>query len=326
MPKITPNGIVELHGILGGKDASAVALWKGRALVVSDEVTDEGNVLQVLDADGPDFRAAANGIIALDVDGEGEGDEEMDLEGIAVSGSDIFVIGSHSAKRKKVDPDKKYKKNLEALLAPPKAEPARDVLLHLRLTDDGQAGEISRTSLRDILESMEPFASFTKGASKENGVDIEGLAVWKSHLYVGFRGPVLRGNFTPILRCKFGVPVSEPEVLFVDLGGRGVRDLAHVADGLVILAGPIGDGPGSYQIYLWDGRDMVPGVGSPADASTLRLIGDLPSPVSADGTVQTAAKAEGLAVENAQGDRWELLVVYDGLESGQAARFTIDVA
>ena len=322
MPQITSQGIVELKDLLGGKDASAVALWRGRALVVSDEVTDAGNVLQILDADGQNFRLTAT--VALDENGPS--DEEMDLEGIAVTGDDIFVIGSHSAKRKKVEPDKQYNKNRAALLGRPTAEPARDVLLNLHLSPTGQAGGITRSSLRDILNSTAPFQAFAATASKENGVDIEGLAVWQDRLYVGFRGPVLRGNFTPILRCKFGAPVTEPAVLFVDLGGRGVRDLAHVDNGLVILAGPMGDGPGSYQLYLWDGSDMVPGVGAPANANSLLLIGDLPSPVAADGTVQTAAKAEGLAVvNNHNGQSWEILVVYDGLEVGQAARFLVDL-
>ena len=74
--------------------------------------------------------------------------------------------------------------------------------------------------------------SFGSIASKENGIDAEGLAVRDQKLYIGFRGPVLRGNFTPILRCRFGSPITEPEVLFVSLGGRGVRDRpAHLGSG-----------------------------------------------------------------------------------------------
>jgi len=134
---------------------------------------------------------------------------------------------------------------------------------------------------------------------------------------------VLRGNFTPILRCRFGPPPTDHEILFVDLGGRGVRDLATVDDGILILAGPVGDGPGSYQLYLWDGRDMVPGTGAPTSVKDpgLRLLGDLPDPTPLDGS---HPKAEGLAIMEAKDKPWEVLVVYDGLNDGNATRFKVD--
>jgi hypothetical protein len=321
MAKIEPKGVVRLKGLLGGLNAGAVSLWKKRLLVVADEMTDDGNAVQVFDADGGDFRAAKGGAIVLDAVGSEV--EEMDLEGIAVDGNDVYVLGSHSSKRKKTDPEKKYTKNRTALMEPAAAEPTRDVLLRFRLDASGRAPTIERTSLRGFLSTTEPFRSFVATASKENGVDAEGLAFRDKSLYVGFRGPVLRGNFTPILRCRFGLPPTDHEILFVDLGGRGVRDLAQVDDGILILAGPVGDGPGSYQLYLWDGRDMVPGTGAPTSAKDtgLRLLGDLPDPTPDDGS---HAKAEGLAIMEEKDKSWEILVVYDGLKNGNATRFKVD--
>src|SRR5262245_60839271 len=75
----------------------------------------------------------------------------------------------------------------------------------------------------------------------------------------GFRGPVLRENYTPVLRFTFAVPVIESDLLYVNLGGRGIRDLTRARGGLLVLAGPVGDGPGSYQLYFWDGKDCLPG-------------------------------------------------------------------
>jgi len=110
-------------------------------------------------------------------------------------------------------------------------------------------------------------------------------------------------------------------VLFVDLGGRGVRDLAHVKGGVLILAGPAGDGPGSYQLYLWDGEDGVSGADIPKPAvPRLRLIGDLPLPTSGHGA---PAKAEGVALIKDEDHHWEILVVFDGLK-GRATRFRVD--
>jgi Protein of unknown function (DUF3616) len=323
MSKIQAIGVVRLHGMLGDKNASAVAFWKKRALVVTDEITDQGNVVQVFEPDGADFRAAAHGLTVLDRPGSAV--EEMDLEGIAVDGQTVFVLGSHSSKRKKVDAEKAYDKNRGALMSSPETQPGRDVLLRFELDAAGKAGPIHRTSLRGFLDTTEPFKSFGALASKENGTDVEGLAVRDQRIYVGFRGPVLRGNFTPVLRCRFGSPIGEPKVLFVNLGGRGVRDLARVEDGLLILAGPVGDGPGSYQLYLWDGRDGVPGAGAPTSAADpgLRWIGDLPIPPSDAGGHPLPAKPEGVALIKETSHHWEILVVFDGLKDGHATRFRV---
>ena len=49
----------------------------------------------------------------------------------------------------------------------------------------------------------------------------------------------------------------------VDLGGRGVRDLARAPDGtLLILAGPAPDGPGPHPTL---GPSDADGTGAPAD-------------------------------------------------------------
>jgi len=324
MAAIEKQESLRFHGMLDDKNVSAVSFWNQRALVVTDEITHKGNVVQAFEKNGDDFHAAAQGLTVLDAPGSAFG--EMDLEGIAVDGQTVFVLGSHSSKRKKVNSEKTYEENRNALLSSPKADPARDVLLRFELDATGKAGPIQRTSLRSYLSSTEPFKSFGIMSSKENGIDAEGLAVWNQRLYVGFRGPVLRGNFTPILRCRFGSPIAEPELLFVNLGGRGVRDLARVEGGLLILAGPVGDGPGSYQLYLWDGRDGVPGTGAHTSAINpgLRLIGELPIPPSDANSHNTPAKAEGMALIEETSYHWKILVVFDGLKDGHATRFRVE--
>jgi hypothetical protein len=285
--------------------------------VVSDEAK-HGNLVQIFTA-GAGGHFSATGRVVLDP--AGTEPQEMDLEGIAVDGSTVYVLGSHSSRRKKVDAKKENRvANRAALMSAPQAQPARDVLLRFTLGDDGQPAAIERTSLRPYLAATEPFRSFGRVASKENGVDLEGLAAWRGNLYVGFRGPVLRGNFTPILRCGFGSPIVTPELLFVDLGGRGVRDLAHARGGLLILAGPVGDGPGSYQLYFWDGQDGVPGSDAPAAAApSLQLLGDLQPPPG-----QEAAKAEGVGVVDEEDQHWHILVVFDGLKDGHATRYRVE--
>jgi hypothetical protein len=322
MSQIETGDAVRLENMLGGKNASAIDFWNGRALVVSDEVTKEkGNLVQVFEPDGGDFRAVEGAAVALDA--RGAPVEEMDLEGLAVEGDTVFVVGSHSARRKRTDPEKTHAKNLAAVMGAPEAQPARDVLFRFTFDAAGKAGEVERSGLRQFLNSTEPFRSFHDIAGKENGVDIEGLAIRDGRLFVGFRGPVLRGNFTPVLRCRFGSPISEAEVRFVNLGGRGVRDLAAAEDGLLILAGPVGDGPGSFQLYLWDGRDQVPGMDAPTSPGDpgLELIGDLPMPPGSNAA--SPAKAEGLALVEETNKHWELMLVFDGLKDGHATRYRV---
>jgi hypothetical protein len=310
---------IRFDSLLGGKNASAVCLLPDRALVVADELTDDGrNVVQVFERHGDVYHAIPDENVSLDP--SGATNQEMDLEGIAAEGTAIYVLGSHSARRKRVDEKHRYAKNRNALLAPAELEPSRDVLVRYTLGAGGKAGPIERTSLRAFLDANEPFRSFRSVASKENGIDAEGLAVRGEWLYIGFRGPVLRGNFAPVVRCRFGQPIKDPEVLFVGLGGRGIRDLTAVDDGLLILAGPVGDGPGTYQLYFWDGEDTVTGEDVRARSAGLSLLGDLPLP-DIEGAV---AKAEGLALVEERSGHWKVLVVFDGLKNGHAMRYRIN--
>jgi hypothetical protein len=334
MPQVEQLGRVRFRDLGDGADVSGVALWNGRALVVTDErlkVAPPGgqpaagpqkrNALQVLMPDGPDFRRAPDGLLLLDdLPQKGGNPAEMDLEGLAVSGNTVYVLGSHSWRRKAVDAEANtVAANRALLLGSPEPQPGRDVLLRVELDAQGRLRKQQATSLRPLLDQTEPFASFSRTASKENGVDAEGLAIWKQNLYIGFRGPVLRGNYTPILKLRFGPPVQKSETLFVNLGGLGIRDLAHTTAGLLILAGPVGDGPGNFPLYFWNGQDDVPGINRRPGARRLQYLGDAPVP-AAEGRV---AKPEGLALVRETAGHWELLLVYDGLKNGHGLRLRV---
>src|SRR4030095_377034 len=87
--------------------------------------------------------------------------------------------------------------------------------------------------------------------SKDNGLDVEGLAVHGDTLYIGLRGPVLRG-WACVLEVLPTTDDRDPTRLRVaafsdgaryrkhllDLGGLGVRDLCPDGDDLLVLAGP----------------------------------------------------------------------------------------
>jgi len=306
------------------RNISAVTTWKNLVFIGSDEATpSNGNYIQSFEPNGDDFTAPANGLIKLDgpearrKDGE-ETLPELDLEGLAVEGSNLYAIGSHSAKRRNVDAkDRTREKNRKRLMSAAQKQPSRDCLLKIESNEDGTKRSIARTSLAAYLDTTEPFKSHRSAASKENGVDIEGLAVKDGYLYVGFRGPVLRGNHVPIIRFKFNKSPKNDNVLFVNLDGRGIRDLVAVKNGLLILAGPVGDASLSYHLYHWNGKDQVPGNDVEFE-SGLTPLGDLPLP---DDGGQW--KAEGITLVTETAQTWELIVVFDGHSKGSC--YTVDV-
>jgi hypothetical protein len=152
-----------------------------------------------------------------------------------------------------------------------------------------------------VLESDEVLGPFFDMPGKENGVDIEGVAVQGGRLYIGFRGPVLRGNFVPVVTLEFDDP-EDYALKFVQLGGRGIRDLVAVENGFLVLAGPVGDGDGSYRLYFWNGQDCVPG--DQKSTGEITNLGDL--------ATQPGKKPEGITVMSESPAEWRLLVVSDG--------------
>ncbi len=62
-----------------------------------------------------------------------------------------------------------------------------------------------KDDLYDRLKAAPLFTAFTKIPGKENGIDIGGVAAKGDRVFVGFRAPVLRENWVPILAFDFDV-------------------------------------------------------------------------------------------------------------------------
>ncbi len=283
---------------------SAVEQFRSFLIIGADEGTGkekDENRIQLLKMNNDGSCAVADSILLM----KGEG-KELDVEGICAEGDQVYVVGSHSSNRKKIDEDSSWKENRESFHQDKiEAEASRDWLFRLRLNDAGKVIAKDRISLRKIIRNDPALKVFCGIPSKENGVDIEGLAVKDGWLHVGFRGPVFRGNYVPVLKLRWEEP-EQYELLYVRLGGRGIRDIAAVSDGFLILAGPGGSGSESYQIYHWNGKDTVPGKDRKTkDQGKLRLLGEIPMP-------DENSKAEGLAVLEEREDSWQLVIAYDG--------------
>ena len=306
---ISPDTIIDPENISG------VAL-SGDFLIIG---SDEEAAIQVLKKSAPNtYLSDKSQSIVLDNSGE-----EVDIEGIAVGKKYIYVVGSHSRKRQKVKEDKSSKKNHKRL-ATTKTEPNREQLFRLELDADGKLvmDSIKKLTLRDIFVNHPVLALFQPIPSKENGIDIEGIAVneKKDEIYIGFRGPVLRGNFTPVMvltldEGKFKQKKLKHELRYVNLGGLGIRGLTRTDGRFLILGGPVGDESLSYHLFSWDGEDMVPGNDKPEASTHIKQLCEIPLPNS-------IAKAEGIEFLEQKDGKVHILVVYDGVQNGGGKIFS----
>jgi uncharacterized protein DUF3616 len=289
----------------------------------------------VLDSSSAPTRGGCERSFALAdfVDLPGPAGEEADIEGIARSGGWLWAVGSHSLARKQIKPGHSDEKSVKRL-AKLKRQSNRFVIARLavelgadgrpepvRVAADGRCsaliGYAGSENLADLLSDDEHLAPFLAIPSKDNGLDVEGLAAHGDALYVGLRGPVLRG-WAVVLEVR---PVPDPTdparlVLgawgdgtryrkhFLDLGGLGVRDLCPDDDDLLVLAGPSMALSGPVRVYRW--HDAVTGrTGRVVRGEEITLETELPHGDGVD-------HAEGIALvepDDTAGAR--LIVVYD---------------
>ena len=122
-------------------------------------------------------------------------------------------------------------------------------------------GGTKSTELHNALMTDEHLERFMTIPCKDNGFDIEGLAIFEDRIFIGLRGPVLNGYAVILeISCKeFDGELllskkPEEEKLyrkhFVDLSGMGIRELNIDKKGdLYLLAGPTMDLDGTISIY-----------------------------------------------------------------------------
>jgi hypothetical protein len=158
------------------------------------------------------------------------------------------------------------------------------------------------------------LAPFLKIPAKENGLDIEGIAVSGSDVWLGLRGPVLSGHAV-VLQLELKETRSgrlkpkrlEPERRryrrhLLDTGGLGIRDLRLDGEDLLLLVGPTMALEGTAHVLRWRRaiHDQAEGL---VPRERLELVVDLPYSRDAD-------HPEGLELWPEAG-RSALLVVYD---------------
>jgi hypothetical protein len=276
-------------------------------IIGADEVLErdgeEVNVIQIFRRDAASSELSHLHDVELHTGGE------MDIEAIAVAREDraVYVLGSHSMKRKKPK-KKKYtqEKNRDRLKDTP-GEPDRSVIYRVEIDDEGKGKPDDGISVMGAIAGEETLRLFTQIPSKENGVDIEGMAYNPEDglLYLGFRGPVLLGEWAVVASVNYSEPTKLKYIYYLKLGGLGVRSIERVNGGFLLIAGPVGSGPAEYHLYYWNGEDGM--VGNDVPDNEPKVLWHL-----ANITPQNDSKPEGLMVIDEEGDNYNVLIVHDG--------------
>jgi hypothetical protein len=245
---------------------------------------------------------------------------ELDIEGLAWQAPYLYAMGSHSVKRDKLKAKNSHKQNLIRLQTVSR-EPARRQLFSIELDGQYNVIAIASLSLTQALQNHAILGLFTGIPSKENGIDIEGLAVdAKGRLLVGFRGPVLRGNIATVLRLKLhkkSFKIKSVKTRYLPLAGRGIRGISEMsgrsetASEFLVLSGAVGDQDLSYQIYSWDGENNLPS--KSVANNSLHYLCDLPA---------SLGKPEGIQFLQKTKRHIEFVIVQDGLKNGQPTVFS----
>jgi hypothetical protein len=231
---------------------------------------------------------------SLSLDLPGDPDDEIDIEGMDLGGGYLWVIGSHSSSRDRIRVDDTELEAIERL-GEVKERKARQTLVRVPIVADQVAGDagthyslggVGAAVLRPTADGeglrqrladdvhLRPFIEAAGGGipAKDNGLDIEGLAVCADgQILVGLRGPVV-GGLAVIVSFAVTDRPDHPGTLrlartgqtrwftkhFVDLGGCGIRDLCRDGQDLLILSGPsvLLDGP-SRVYRLVDGAAQL---------------------------------------------------------------------
>jgi hypothetical protein len=328
-----------------GADADpAIREHLSSVLRIGDELwlgSDEGTTLERLAPTADGYGDHRSFPIHDFLDLPGGADSEVDVEGLAYDDGWLWVIGSHSARRRKLRADDDDVAAARHRFAEVARDPNRYLLARVPMVrgDDGRYQPVARTEhgsdvrraarlpgssrragILRALRDDEHLAPFFDIPGKDNGFDIEGLAVDGDRVFVGLRGPVLRGwstvlTFAPRPRRRradrlrlrrIGAQGRRYHKHFLDLRGLGVRELCADGRDLLVVAGPTMALDGRATVFRWrHGLDVE--TDAIVRREELDVVVELPYGA---GDHEGTDHPEGICVVERDGARY-LLVVYD---------------
>ncbi|MBB1090899.1 DUF3616 domain-containing protein [Rhodopseudomonas palustris] len=233
-------------------------------------------------------------------------DGDPDAEAAAYDDSHFYVTGSHGRKRHDW---KAHNPSSYALFRFPLDKDG----LPIFVGDEKVQGLAHSARLAEALKSINPVAAYFDQPLDEGGINIEGLALRGTRMYLGLRGPSRDGEAF-IVSIDKAAPFTPDAPLDAKLHslklGRhaGIRDLAAVKDGLLVLSGPVNEQTDAAPaVFLWRADDQ------------LAKLGELELP-----DLKGSAKAETLLVlQDADGAPLRVLVMFDGPDNGRPTEYVL---
>ncbi|NEI31725.1 DUF3616 domain-containing protein [Rhizobium ruizarguesonis] len=229
---------------LSGCVATGPLLWT---------VSDEGRTLERLTREVDGYRLSERFALDQFIQGiPGSSDDELDLESIDSDATSLWLCGAHCKVRRKPEAN-------EILNSEIRERKSRRLLARLMIDQSPGRPVTAQSvpfegdgSLRTMLEGNLFFAPFRELPTKENGIDIEGLAVVDGCVFIGLRGPVI-GGFAVVaeLAIDSAFRIQSVRPFFLNLQGLGVRELTRDGTNILITAGPVGDAQGPFALYRW---------------------------------------------------------------------------
>jgi hypothetical protein len=236
---------------------------------------------------------------------------DLDGEAVAYAAPFFFVVGSHGCSRH----SNKFRSSAFILARIPESQVTTAAFDRTYSFESSSVATTYRLS--EALVAIPQIRQyFSRDLMSANGLNVEGLAVAGGKLLAGLRAPTLGGkafiveiDADKLFDESASINESDVHTISVQLGlGRGIRDLARLNDGrLLVLSGPAQDAPVSFEIYV---LDIV--------AETSKLLGTLGELPDVPG-----AKAEVIYVLSQQENVIDVLVMFDGLDSGGPREYKI---
>jgi hypothetical protein len=239
--------------------------------------------------------------------------KNLDGEGVAYAAPYFYVVGSHGCGRK----DGKFKLSsfiLARVRVDARGQPVDDAGRALARKDFAQAVEATYR-VSDLLRRAGKAAKFFgKNLKSKKGLNIEGIAVSGDTIWFGLRAPVRKGKkaylvggvIDDLFKPGNKRSKAEPDVVPLELDGRGIRDLAALPDKRLLVVAGAPEGPEvTFRLLVVDPvKEKVTPI-APLPAVTGRVDGET-----------VTGKAEGVTVLDIAGDKAQIVVLFDGLANG----------
>lgn len=229
---------------------------------------------------------------------------DPDTEGAAYDNGYFYITGSHG--RGRHNPDKNDDLSYRVFRFPIDTKTGEPPF---HVSEDKVVGVEASSRLRGVIKDLLP--KFYDKPLDDSGANVEGITVKDGRMYLGFRGPSVDGEaFVIAVDAGAVFTPDKPlgaKLITLKLGAdTGIRDLAAVTNGLLILSGPVNDQKVVPAVRLWN-----PGDNSLGSANSLAVS-------------DKDAKAETLLILNDEaGQPWRALVMFDGPDNGDPTEYLI---